>query len=61
MKPYAMPDAVMKSLIALRDELWLTTANMSVNERIIFYKINSCLYSKYPVETNQEAIDYEYR
>lgn len=39
-------DAIVQSLIALRDELWRAN-NRSHDE--VYFKINSCLYRKYPL------------
>jgi hypothetical protein len=46
-------DKVVQSLIALRDELF-TQEPISVHEKILFFKINSCLYREYP-HKNHEA------
>ena len=38
-------DDIVTSLIALRDELW---ADKDDRLNVVFWKINSCLYSQYP-------------
>lgn len=43
------PEEVVSSLINLRDELF-AKKNASSEMREVFFKINSCLYSKYPLE-----------
>ena len=45
-KPLQNPETIATSLIALRDELLNRT--LSGFEAEILFKVNSCLYSRYP-------------
>jgi hypothetical protein len=45
--PLQPPDKILQSLLALREEMLNMTAR-NIHEDIILYKINSCLFSKYP-------------
>jgi len=45
-KTLAPDKDIVKSLIALRDECYYKSDNATIRE--IFFKINSCLYDRYP-------------
>lgn len=54
---------VVRNLIALRDELWsrCEVGELSMDEQVIYLKINSCLYSQYPVTKQARDKQDEYR
>ena len=54
---------VLRSLLHLRDELWerCIAKELSMDEETILLKINSCLYSMYPVTPRKKDKQDEYR
>ena len=52
-KPVQTAEQVIASLLNLKEELVLRQANNPVCREILF-KINSCLYSKYPHNTQEK-------
>ena len=49
-KEFAERDQLIKSLLALKGELigQMNNHNLGVSTQEMLYKLNSCLYSKYP-------------
>ena len=49
-KEFAERDQLIKSLLALKGELigQMNNHNLSVSTQEMLFKLNSCLYSKYP-------------
>lgn len=42
-------EKVVESLLKLRDELWSKRKDLDHGARNVVFKINSCLYAKYPI------------